>query len=111
MALSTRPLLHSTNVNSQLGLSPSPAVASRSLGFISDNDKRFPKLSLLHNPTATPKASPEGSGIVPADDYDPEDGVSLGTMKLPSDTDIQRFETLLFQVRRSLAMRYQWTIF
>lgn len=30
---------------------------------------------------------------------DDEDGVSLGTMKLPLDTDLARFETLLFQVR------------
>ncbi|KAK9122827.1 hypothetical protein Sjap_012429 [Stephania japonica] len=31
-----------------------------------------------------------------------EEGVSLGTMKLPSDTDISRFETLLFQWANSL---------
>ncbi|CAN8316606.1 unnamed protein product [Cochlearia groenlandica] len=31
-----------------------------------------------------------------------EDGVSLGTMKLPMDTDIARFETLLFQWANSL---------
>lgn len=42
-----------------------------------------------------PKASPEGSGAGPAGD---DDGVSLGTMKLPPNTDLSRFETLLFQV-------------
>lgn len=42
-------------------------------------------------------AAPENErGIVPSDGDD--DGVSLGTMKLPPDTDLQRFETLLFQV-------------
>lgn len=44
------------------------------------------------------KASANSDGIVPADD---EDGVSLGTMKLPPNTDIARFETLLFQVKLS----------
>jgi len=39
-------------------------------------------------------ASP-GNGGVKAEE---EDGVSLGTMKLPVDTDLARFETLLFQV-------------
>ncbi|GAB2272161.1 hypothetical protein Dimus_006981 [Dionaea muscipula] len=34
-------------------------------------------------------------------DYD-DNGVSLGTMKLPPDTDIPRFETLLFQWANSL---------
>ncbi|KAF3441631.1 hypothetical protein FNV43_RR15546 [Rhamnella rubrinervis] len=101
MAFATKPLLHSTNVNSQLGLSPSLAVVSSSLGFISCN-RRFSKLSLRGNLTATPKASTEGSGIVPADDNLAEDGVSLGTLKLPSNTDIQRFESLLFQWANSL---------
>ncbi|XP_030531848.1 uncharacterized protein LOC115741943 isoform X3 [Rhodamnia argentea] len=47
------------------------------------------------------RASPGGErGIVPSDGDD--DGVSLGTMKLPPDTDLQRFETLLFQWANSL---------
>ncbi|CAI9097687.1 OLC1v1034157C1 [Oldenlandia corymbosa var. corymbosa] len=33
---------------------------------------------------------------------DEEDGVSLGTMKLPANTDLARFETLLFQWGNSL---------
>lgn len=44
-----------------------------------------------------PKSSDENNDIVPSED-DPEDGVSLGTMKLPLDTDIARFQVLLFQV-------------
>ncbi|KAL1219025.1 hypothetical protein V5N11_028481 [Cardamine amara subsp. amara] len=43
-------------------------------------------------------ASP-GSGGVRTEE---EDGVSLGTMKLPMDTDLARFETLLFQWANSL---------
>ncbi|XP_039042196.1 uncharacterized protein LOC120181018 [Hibiscus syriacus] len=47
------------------------------------------------------KASPAKDDIMPAAD-DPENGVSLGTMKLPSNTDLPRFETLLFQWANSL---------
>lgn len=39
-------------------------------------------------------ASPASGGVKAEE----EDGVSLGTMKLPMDTDLARFETLLFQV-------------
>ncbi|XP_077235707.1 uncharacterized protein LOC143877509 isoform X1 [Tasmannia lanceolata] len=49
-------------------------------------------------PANVPKASSQNDGIVGADD----DGVSLGTMKLPANTDIGRFETLLFQWGNSL---------
>ncbi|XP_030469524.2 uncharacterized protein LOC115687950 isoform X2 [Syzygium oleosum] len=51
---------------------------------------------------AVARASPEDErGVVPSDGDDGE-GVSLGTMKLPPDTDLQRFETLLFQWANSL---------
>lgn len=43
-----------------------------------------------------PRAAPGKGGIVPASDDD--DGVSLGTVKLPGNIDIARFESLLFQV-------------
>ncbi|TVU36422.1 hypothetical protein EJB05_18355 [Eragrostis curvula] len=46
-----------------------------------------------------PCAAPGKGGIVPADD---DDGVSLGTVKLPGNIDIPRFETLLFQWGNSL---------
>ncbi|KAF0918545.1 hypothetical protein E2562_025149 [Oryza meyeriana var. granulata] len=47
-----------------------------------------------------PRAAPGKDGIVRADDDD--DGVSLGTVKLPANIDIARFETLLFQWANSL---------
>ena len=43
-----------------------------------------------------PRAASGKGGIVPASDDD--DGVSLGTVKLPGNIDIARFESLLFQV-------------
>ncbi|XP_020080357.1 uncharacterized protein LOC109703946 isoform X2 [Ananas comosus] len=45
-----------------------------------------------------PRASNEKTNIVSADNDDGNDGVSLGTMKLPSNIDVDRFEILLFQV-------------
>jgi hypothetical protein len=42
-----------------------------------------------------PCAVPGKGGIVPADG---DDGVSLGTVKLPGNIDVARFESLLFQV-------------
>ncbi|CAD6229003.1 unnamed protein product [Miscanthus lutarioriparius] len=42
-----------------------------------------------------PRAASGKGGIVPASDDD--DGVSLGTVKLPGNIDIARFESLLFQ--------------
>ncbi|XP_066307511.1 uncharacterized protein [Miscanthus floridulus] len=47
-----------------------------------------------------PRAAPGKGGIVPASDDD--DGVSLGTVKLPGNIDIARFESLLFQWGNSL---------
>lgn len=46
------------------------------------------------------KSPPGKEDITPTPDPadDPEAGVSLGTMKLPSNTDLPRFESLLFQV-------------
>ncbi|XP_035817266.1 uncharacterized protein [Zea mays] len=43
-----------------------------------------------------PRASPAKGGIVPASDDD--DGVSLGTVKLPGNIDTARLESLLFQI-------------
>ncbi|GLT62705.1 hypothetical protein SLA2020_353220 [Shorea laevis] len=82
-----------------LGIAPSP------VGFlVGESYKSKPLWKLTswghRNLTSVAKVSPENEGIVPSDD--PEDGVSLGTMKLPSNTDIQRFETLLFQWANSL---------
>ncbi|MQM06200.1 hypothetical protein Taro_039020 [Colocasia esculenta] len=49
---------------------------------------------------ALPRASASGGGAAVSGDG--EDGVSLGTMKLPPDTDLARFELLLFQWANSL---------
>lgn len=102
MPYAARLLPHPLRVNWHVQLSsPSPIAVSRSpllaAGWIKD---RFPcklcQLSCRRSLTSMPKSSPESDGIVPADDA--EDGVSLGTLKLPSNTDLQRFESLLFQV-------------
>jgi hypothetical protein len=47
-----------------------------------------------------PNAVPGKGGIVPADD----DGISLGTVKLPGNIDVARFESLLFQVSIKLSL-------
>ncbi|RCV28255.1 hypothetical protein SETIT_5G390900v2 [Setaria italica] len=47
-----------------------------------------------------PCAAPGKGGIVPAGNDD--DGVSLGTVKLPGNIDVARFESLLFQWGNSL---------
>ncbi|KAI3802169.1 hypothetical protein L1987_30299 [Smallanthus sonchifolius] len=47
---------------------------------------------------AVSRASPANNSITPAGD----EGVSLGTMKLPMNTDLDRFETLLFQWANSM---------
>ncbi|XP_078181602.1 uncharacterized protein LOC144575371 [Carex rostrata] len=46
------------------------------------------------------RAESRKDGIVSVEDDD--DGVSLGTLKLPGNTDVARFETLLFQWGNSL---------
>ncbi|KAF5771929.1 hypothetical protein HanRHA438_Chr13g0581931 [Helianthus annuus] len=46
------------------------------------------------------RANPVNNSITPAGDDD--EGVSLGTMKLPINTDLDRFETLLFQWANSM---------
>ncbi|TYI10823.1 hypothetical protein ES332_A09G167900v1 [Gossypium tomentosum] len=82
------------------GISPSPAL------FLKDKTQGSSKLSRFYGHQSlivklVGKASPGKDDIAPAAD-DLENGVSLGTMKLPSNTDIQRFETLLFQWANSL---------
>ncbi|KAK4749915.1 hypothetical protein SAY87_027364 [Trapa incisa] len=74
-----------------------------SVGAGWDNcDPRHLKISCcrrrLHS--LSTKVSSDGDGVVPFSEDD--DGVSLGTMKLPPDTDLPRFETLLFQWANSL---------
>ncbi|KAI7980060.1 hypothetical protein LOK49_Contig206G00001 [Camellia lanceoleosa] len=79
---------------SQFQLSPSWVVPC-SLVFKTKYISRFSRLhefSSHRNLTAASKAT---SGNDAKED---EDGVSLGTMKLPLDIDIPRFESLLFQL-------------
>ncbi|KAH6802778.1 hypothetical protein C2S51_034224 [Perilla frutescens var. frutescens] len=88
---------------SHLKSSPSAFVKPKPPTFITTTNivhqfLNLPQFSSKRNPTAVSKASSADS-ISPVDD---EEGVSLGTMKLPSDTDIARFETLLFQWGNSL---------
>ncbi|XP_074370666.1 uncharacterized protein LOC141711869 [Apium graveolens] len=79
----------------------SPGFAPHSLSFINNNDRlgsfRLAENSGFRNSMSVPSAT---SGIFPV--LEDDDGVSLGTMKLPPDTDIPRFETLLFQWANSL---------
>lgn len=83
---------------SHLKSSPSAFVKPKPPTFITSTTiVQFlnpPEFSRKHNLAAVSKASSTDS-ISPVDD---EEGVSLGTMKLPSNTDVARFETLLFQV-------------
>ncbi|KAK7268035.1 hypothetical protein RIF29_20718 [Crotalaria pallida] len=57
------------------------------------------RIHLTPLPVVTAKASAANDGAALTSD---EDGVSLGTMKLPLDTDLQRFDSLLFQWANSL---------
>ncbi|XP_062112723.1 uncharacterized protein LOC133823886 [Humulus lupulus] len=104
-------LLYSACVASHAHFSrPLPPKASKPLVLFSWGSKNsFPKLSeqsrrssYLTAKTVAKASSAQNDGIVPKNDDDPEDGVSLGTMKLPLDTDFQRFELLLFQWANSL---------
>ncbi|KAH7853249.1 hypothetical protein Vadar_000530 [Vaccinium darrowii] len=99
-----RQLLLPTFADPSLQLRASPFVPC-SLLFTSNYISRCSRLIEQHschrNSTPVPRALPgnKGGSSTVADD---EDGVSLGTMKLPVDTDIPRFEILLFQWANSL---------
>ncbi|XAR69776.1 hypothetical protein NMG60_11001494 [Bertholletia excelsa] len=88
---------------SKLQLSPSQ-VLSRSNAFSARYSSRFSRLTEISSQrkmTAVSKASSgSGGGSLPGNED--EEGVSLGTMKLPLDTDLPRFESLLFQWANSL---------
>ncbi|KAF8397917.1 hypothetical protein HHK36_016842 [Tetracentron sinense] len=100
MATAMKPLLRPARATSHVPfLSLSPHFISPTPVF----SHRFCKLSEFsgHRTVAiVTKASSEKDKIVLSDDDD--EGVSLGTMKLPLDTDVSRFETLLFQWANSL---------
>ncbi|KAL5994953.1 hypothetical protein ACLOJK_025010 [Asimina triloba] len=98
-----RHLLYSTHAALHM---PLPFTSPR-LGFASVRAAYNTSLSSLsistHHrmPVAAPNAtsSDGASGIVRPEE---DDGVSLGSMKLPLNTDLARFETLLFQWANSL---------
>ncbi|KAH0737065.1 hypothetical protein KY290_035770 [Solanum tuberosum] len=102
-SLTTKQFFHITH-NSQVQICPSRCIPPSTLFITNKNNNinnRFFNLnefSSYQNLTVVVKA---GGGISP-NDQDYEDGVSLGTMKLPKDIDLARFETLLFQWANSL---------
>ncbi|XP_074311817.1 uncharacterized protein LOC141647503 [Silene latifolia] len=87
-------------------LVPAHQPISEALAFSRTNPTD--KLSLLssshRNPNVAVKSSPGKGSAISTDD---DEGVSLGTMKLPADTDLPRFETLLFQWANSLCQGAQ----
>ncbi|CAA0818816.1 Unknown protein [Striga hermonthica] len=72
-----------------------PSLTTNTLPFLN-----LAKFSTKRCLIPSSKASP-ADAVLPTAAGD-EDGVSLGTMKLPPDTDVTRFETLLFQWGNSL---------
>lgn len=96
-SLTTRQFFHITH-NSQVQICPSRSIPL-STAFITNKNRFFnlSEFSSYQNFTVVVKAG-GGDGSISSKDQDYEDGVSLGTMKLPSDIDLARFETLLFQV-------------
>ncbi|KAI4300507.1 hypothetical protein L6164_033877 [Bauhinia variegata] len=98
MACAIRQFLLPPQVNSLVPLS-SAWVNSRV--SICHNHRSFMLRKRYPSPELTMvNASGKNDSVSSGDDED--DGVSLGTMKLPLDTDIQRFESLLFQWANSL---------
>ncbi|KAF5737434.1 hypothetical protein HS088_TW13G00314 [Tripterygium wilfordii] len=102
MACATRQLLHPFGVCARMQPSSTAAI-SRSLVKFSGCNQPSCRLnvdSVILNLKSVAKSLPDSGGVVSADDN--EDGVSLGTMKLPSNIDFDRLETLLFQWANSL---------
>ncbi|XVE96382.1 hypothetical protein REPUB_Repub02eG0216700 [Reevesia pubescens] len=111
MTIALRQPFHTaTGVIAPLQLSYQRArdISSLPVVFVKDKKQGLAKLSGYYGHRnlivkLVCRASPgnDYDSITPAAD-DPEDGVSLGTMKLPFNTDLPRFETLLFQWANSL---------
>nr|XP_027065691.1 uncharacterized protein LOC113691650 isoform X1 [Coffea arabica] len=78
-------------------LCPPPAIGSRDKYNLLIHARSFSSKRTLRKAL---KATTGNNAISSANSY--EDGVSLGTMKLPVDTDLAKFETLLFQWGNSL---------
>ncbi|KAJ9181363.1 hypothetical protein P3X46_009500 [Hevea brasiliensis] len=104
MACAMSQLLCPTRASSHLQFSPALPFSRPFLITTGGDKNHLPRLVEFYchqNLTVVAKSSPENDGIVAADN-DNEDGVSLGTLKLPSNTDLDRFESLLFQWANSL---------
>eukprot|EP00262_Sarcandra_glabra_P017012 TRINITY_DN568_c0_g1_i1.p1 TRINITY_DN568_c0_g1~~TRINITY_DN568_c0_g1_i1.p1 ORF type:complete len:191 (-),score=17.35 TRINITY_DN568_c0_g1_i1:66-638(-) len=98
-AAATWQLLRLSSVTSHVPLSsPTPYLHSTALFIFKGGSTHLCKLTKFSS-RRIPKASSETDSIVRSDD---DEGISLGTMKLPSDLDVLRFETLLFQWANSL---------
>ncbi|PKA65768.1 hypothetical protein AXF42_Ash013183 [Apostasia shenzhenica] len=108
MAAAARQLLHLPSNYKQTLLPRSPSPRSGSVAVAIPGGVGRAKLRRGLGVEATvPRSKPPARGdILPSD---ADDGVSLGTMKLPPDTDIPRFETLLFQLRDPDAI-YSWQV-
>ncbi|XP_049408402.1 uncharacterized protein LOC125871776 [Solanum stenotomum] len=102
-SLTTKQFFHITH-NSQVQICPSRSIPPSTLFITNKNNNinnRFFNLNEFSSYQTLTVVVKAGGGISP-NDQDYEDGVSLGTMKLPKDIDLARFETLLFQWANSL---------
>ncbi|XVE61450.1 hypothetical protein DITRI_Ditri06bG0041200 [Diplodiscus trichospermus] len=109
MAGAFRQPLHTTTAISPVQPSYPTAwgISSLPVAVLKDKKKGLSKLSGCYGHRSlivklVGKGSSGKDEITPAPADDLEDGVQLGTMKLPSNTDLQRFDTLLFQWANSL---------
>ncbi|XP_044486760.1 uncharacterized protein LOC123211864 isoform X3 [Mangifera indica] len=97
----TKPMRASSHVHISSSM---PIHSYQVLIFNTRNSrKEFNKQSVLlgqQNLIPVPKSSQPNDSVVPSEDD--ENGVSLGTMKLPPNTDLQHFDSLLFQWANSL---------
>ncbi|KAJ3677942.1 hypothetical protein LUZ60_001745 [Juncus effusus] len=111
MAALTQLLINSNFQNKFISsISSSPKSGFNNVSILSQSKlNSLPKFqcgnikycTTLRTGTVKPlRAVPGKDGIVPVEQDD--DGVSLGTMKLPGNTDLARFESLLFQWANSL---------
>ncbi|KAK9069196.1 hypothetical protein SSX86_013312 [Deinandra increscens subsp. villosa] len=93
-------LQRTNSVSAKLTLSSDLVTHRFQLSKTSQNRGSKLVLSGRFSGGAVRRASPVNNSITPAGDD--AEGVSLGTMKLPMNTDLDRFETLLFQWANSM---------
>ncbi|CAN0879475.1 hypothetical protein LINGRAHAP2_LOCUS13063 [Linum grandiflorum] len=92
-------LIYSTSTSN---LHPSPPPLRLHSAAVRCSRHFGPRTLRKFTPVLVPKSSSGNGGILASND-DPEDGVLLGTLKLPGNTDLARFETLMFQWGNSLS--------